>query len=246
MKNKKLIATVASLCLIVVAVVAAVVGVLAAVQQNVTNKVKVSYVANNVNADVAIAGRLERANAFTNTATGEGVETSHHFAPQQGTTTATLTSSDLELVWSENTLDRYAVYQFKFDNLSSTRYLEVKMTYSQPSTLDNVTLAWFSSTSDSFTPTIAYTAAGALNGTITGDENSSALNVVAGTPLAVWTGATCLNTASSENTQDTGYIYLVVATTDLNSDSHFGLGGETGNYANTLAFELNSKTARSA
>lgn len=57
MKNKKLVATVASLCLVVVAVVAAVVGVFAAVTQNASATLNVSYFAKNVYATITLESK---------------------------------------------------------------------------------------------------------------------------------------------------------------------------------------------
>lgn len=238
MKNKKLIATVASLCLVLVAVVAAVIGVLAAATQNVSNKVKVTYIANNVNADVSIAGRLERDASFSNTITEtETLKKSWHFAPQEGTTTKALGTNDLSLDWSGNTLDRYVVYQFKFENKSETKGLQVKLTYTTVNE-DNVELRWYQSTAASLTPTIAYESDGSLMAT-TDTSSQGLFSVVSETKTDA-----ILNIAKvSNNTAQVAYIYLVVAVDDINSDAHFGLGGaeQTDTWMNnTLVFELNS------
>jgi hypothetical protein len=237
MKNKKLIATVASLCLVLVAVVAAVIGVLAAATQNVSNKVKVTYIANNVNADVSIAGRLERDASFSNTITEtESLKKSWHFAPQEGTTTKALGTNDLSLAWSGNTLDRYVVYQFKFENKSETKGLEVKLTYTKVAE-DNVELRWYQSTAASLTPTIAYESDGSLM-TTTDTSSQGLFSVTSGTKTDA-----ILNIAKVSSDAQVAYIYLVVAVDDINSDAHFGLGGaeQTDTWMNnTLVFELNS------
>lgn len=132
MKNKKLVATVASLCLVVVAVVAAVVGVFAAVTQNVQNTFQVKYVARNVHAIVSLDSMGPTYTSGTRDYAKDGGNktwekvTDHDattFTPGQGTTTDTLQAKNYNFGWDSDSTSTVfygtAVYRFKFENESA-------------------------------------------------------------------------------------------------------------------------------
>ena len=155
MKNKKMVATLASLCLIVVAVVAAVVGVLAAVQQNVHATFTVTYTAKNVHAAVTLKSKGPTLSTSTRsiykidddedaeTPDVEAWETysstaddySHTFLPMAPTSDENLLGKSYNFGWDdESDGDEFlsvAIYQFKFQNLHANNDLTVTYTYTE-------------------------------------------------------------------------------------------------------------------
>jgi len=115
MSKKKLIITITSLCLVLVAAVAAVVGVVAASQQTVTSTIHVTYAANNVKASVAVSTKSEAENTWT--ARGDAVS----FNAADASQTKTVNVSDPialggRTVGSEWRFERYVVYRYAFTN----------------------------------------------------------------------------------------------------------------------------------
>jgi hypothetical protein len=209
MKNKKMVATLASLCLIVVAVVAAVVGVLAAVNQSVASTFNVSYFAKNVNATVTLksigpnAGATGYEEEYAAAASGS----TDTFLPLEGTRTATLTGKSYAFSWNsgESAFLGKAIYQFKFENnnTSGGHALSVTPTLSDVSAL-NIEVLTFTSTSELAATNVRaewVEETGALD-TATGHTFS----LVSDTGYTSWSsGAISVAAASST------YFYLVVA-----------------------------------
>jgi len=212
MKNKKLIATIASLCLVVVAVVAAVIGVLAAQQQNVRGDFRVSYVANDVSAIVTLAKKAERdGDTWSST---EGSSVSHEFFKREATSTQTLTIANETLTVLTSDMNRYVVYKFTFTNTNTANSMTITPKYTSVASGDkadlnvSVQFAWNTA------PTVAYaTERAAISG-------GSAMSSLAAHDVA--------KTATET-------LYIIVAITDINADAHYYLGG-TGE--NSLAFAL--------
>ena len=157
MNKKKLIISIASLCLVVVAAVAAVVGVLAASQQVVRSTVSVRYRANNVKATVTMSYRSEKDGAFT-TAAGANETLSQTFRVTEGSTTKDLVTNQTVLggrrvsdaAWS---FERYVIYRFVIHNdyaAAEGRQITSTLTYN-PGTANatNVLVAWKATTSTS-------------------------------------------------------------------------------------------------
>jgi len=139
MKNKKLIATVASLCLVLVAVVAAVIGVLAAAQQKANTRISVSYRANDVYASIKAAGRNEKA-----VTESQGVYTVAEDSWQEllgdsnnsntvtfARTADTQTASASKFSAALGSNNKFIVYRMTFNNLNQSYALNVLATYTK-------------------------------------------------------------------------------------------------------------------
>jgi hypothetical protein len=251
MKNKKLIATVASLCLVLVAVVAAVIGVLAAANQFAKTNLKVRYTAAaNVYATVAVKGKTELGSY------GANPSVQFNTFDQQKTETLELIdgeTSDANMVdISEvgGSTNKYALYQFAFTNKNTSYPLEVSMTYTQGITAGqegnkNVTLFWVYSSDAAYAPTLVWDNKGALTTQVGSLANE--LSVTSGTELEVYNhayqadGAAKKGSANAISTEaeagTTAYIYLVVAVTNINNDSSFSITNAQSS-ANKLEFHL--------
>ena len=202
MNRKRLIITVTSLALVVVAVIAAVVGVLAASQQNVTSTLSVSYQANNVKATVSLEWKYENDQNWTTTA---GSQT---FTATEGTTTKSLNAVNANQLGSKGTngatFDRYVIFKFTIHNdyaAAEGRQVTSTLTYTAPTgdNLKNVTVEWDQSTSDD-------PAAFSFSGTtFTGSDYST---------TAPTTAVTIAQGAST-------YYYLVVGITNVDADAAF-------------------------
>jgi len=124
MSKKKLIITITSLCLVVVAAVAAVVGVVAASTQTVNSTVSVTYAANNVKATMGVTSKLEFDADFGTTRTSQNAVS---FLATEGRSTKTIEISPaIQLgnsgennnalpagAWS---FERYIIYRYSFHN----------------------------------------------------------------------------------------------------------------------------------
>ena len=202
MNRKRLIITVTSLALVVVAVIAAVVGVLAATQQNVTSTLSVSYQANNVKATVALDWKYQNDANWTSTA---GSQT---FTATEGTTTKSLNAVNANQLGSKGeggaTFDRYVIFRFTIHNdytAQEGRQVTSTLSYTAPSgnNLKNVTVEW--DQSDSQDP-----AAFSFSGTtFTGAAYST----------------TAPTTAVTIAQAGTAYYYLVVGITNVDADAAF-------------------------
>lgn len=210
MKNKKLIATVASLCLVVVAVVAAVVGVLAASQQNVAGNFRVAYTANDVSAVVTLDKKEDAASpAYT------GEPQSHEFVKSANTSTETLTFGNVSLSVSK----KYVVYKFTFQNKNTAYGMDITSTYTYAAASNenvDVYYAWGATE-----PSVEYT-----------NEIATVSN---GTALIASGNLGGVQTAAKVGTGDTVTLYIIVAIHDLNADAHYELGASG---ENTLVFNL--------
>lgn len=108
MTKKKLIITITSLCLVVVAAVAAVVGIIAATQVNVKSTLKITYTPQDtVYATVDLAYRKD--GAKESTAIGSQIVLNYQTA---NNTSSEIPESTLELAESE----KFVIYEFKFAN----------------------------------------------------------------------------------------------------------------------------------
>jgi len=212
MKNKKLIATIASLCLVVVAVVAAVIGVLAAQQQNVKGTFSVTYTANDVSAIVTFAKKAEKDGSTWSSTSGSDV--SHEFFKREATTTAELSITVEQLTVLETNMNRYVVYRFEFTNTNTANKMTITPTYGAATGEGkadlnvSVEFAWNTA------PTVAYA-----------------------TEKAAITGGTAIASLAAHDVEptQTETLYIVVAITDINADAHYYIGG-TGEHS--LAFAL--------
>lgn len=234
MKNKKLIATIASLCLVVVAVVAAVVGVLAASQATIgTTKISITYEANDVYATVS-------ANAYRLTNNGSAKDetasllASTTFTRDMATATATATAYEKTFLSTKAVI----VYHLQFDNLNATNDMNILVDYVVDSVADNNsnknTVAWFKWSHTEI-------ADSALAPTWTG-TTPAGTTVAAPTgfsPVAATMDAKC-DPASASNTDDTQHLYIVVAVNNLDADASYFL--ESGH--NTMNITL-QRAARS-
>ncbi len=226
MKNKKLIATVASLCLVLVAVVAAVIGVLAAQTQNVKSKIKVGYTATNVGATVSIKSRSQ----YGSWDGAEQATTTFYTGDKSKTETLAIDSAPIALAWetsgdNDGELNYYAVYRFTFTNTSANNAMKVSVEYdpsyeenSQSKTIENnVTLKWYQ------TKTVA--AATFAKPTYTNNTTFSAIETPTGlTLLTVPTDGTktqCLDSIATNN--QVGYVYLVVLISNVDADASFDM-----------------------
>jgi len=202
MNRKRLIITVTSLALVVVAVIAAVVGVLAATQQNVTSTLSVSYQANNVKATVTLDWKYQNA-GDTWTSAGSQV-----FTATEGTTTKTINAVNANALGSKGangaTFDRYVIFRFTIHNdytAQEGRQVTSTLSYTAPSgnNLKNVIVEWDQSSSD--TP-----ADFSFSGTtFTGSDYATA---------APTTAVTIAQGAST-------YYYLVVGINNVDADAAF-------------------------
>ena len=217
MKNKKMVATLASLCLIVVAVVAAVVGVLAAVNQSITSTFNVSYFAKNVSATVELksigpngASGYEASYSAASTGT-----TSKTFLPMDVTTPTQLTGNAYAFSWKSDgsVFLGKAIYQFKFQNnyesgghalrvtptLNSVSSLNIEvLTYTATTelTLENVRAEW-----------------DATSGALDTDTEGHLFGLVSSSGFTTWESS-YFDVAA----EGTTYFYLVVAVKDATAD----------------------------
>jgi len=160
MNKKKLIISIASLCLVVVAAVAAVVGVLAASQQVVRSTVSVRYRANNVKATVTMSYRYEKDSEWT-TVAGQNETLSQNFRVTEGSTTKDLVTNETVLggrrvsdaAWS---FERYVIYRFVIHNdyaAAEGRQITSTLTYNHnTASATNVLVAWKATTSSAAIP----------------------------------------------------------------------------------------------
>ena len=201
MNRKRLIITVTSLALVVVAVIAAVVGVLAASQQNVTSTLSVSYQANNVKAIVSLDWKYENDTNWTSAG-------SQSFIATEGTTTKSLTAVNADQLGSKGTngatFDRYVIFKFTIHNdyaAAEGRQVTSTLTYTAPTgdNLKNVTVEWDQS-----------------------DSQDPAEFSFSGT---TFTGAAYSTTAPTSAVTiaqaGTTYYYLVVGITNVDADAAF-------------------------
>lgn len=221
MKNKKLIATVASLCLVVVAVVAAVVGVLAAANQTVKGTLSVQYQANDVSAVVTLSKKAEGATPDEYSATD-----SHTFAKTDAQSSETLTIAQETLTSSV----KYVVYKFTFQNTNTSYAMTVTPTYTATETSGKTDL----------NVTVRYqllddgaTTAATLPNYGSGETVTNTANL--GTAM---TSLAAFDVAQSS----TRILYVVVAITDINADAQYLLAATTAD-GNTLSFALARKSA---
>jgi hypothetical protein len=117
MSKKKLIITITSLCLVVVAAVAAVIGVVAASTQTVNANVSVVYRATNVKAVISVDSRWQNDATWGTTLQGGSA---NFYATEASTTkTAIVTPNAIRLGNSASsgwTYERYVIYRFEFLN----------------------------------------------------------------------------------------------------------------------------------
>ena len=108
MTKKKLIITITSLCLVVVAAVAAVVGILAATQVNITSSLTVTYTPD-ASVIATVAGNYQVENSADPTQIG-----SHNYVygQKQATTDTINLTKAIEL----NDTNKYVVFEFSFAN----------------------------------------------------------------------------------------------------------------------------------
>ena len=116
MSKKKLIITITSLCLVIIAAVAAVVGVVAASTQTVTSTITVNYKATNVKAEVSYAKRLASTTygSDAGTVTFDATEATRTTSNSIAVPAITLGNSAAQNGWS---FERYAIVRFAFHNL---------------------------------------------------------------------------------------------------------------------------------
>ena len=132
MTKKKLVITITSLCLVVVAAVAAVVGILAATNMTLNTKVKVTYTPNK-NVIAEIGARYQKNGSGT--ATTLLADTSITYATPTTTYSIGSTGATEEIALEEvnATTNPYIVFEFSFKNTSNanqtqSKYLNVAMT----------------------------------------------------------------------------------------------------------------------
>jgi hypothetical protein len=137
MSKKKLIITITSLCLVVVAAVAAVIGVVAASTQTVNANVSVVYRATNVKAVISVDSRWQNDATWATTLQGGG--TSFLATEAASTKTAIVSPNEIRLGNSGANnaagwvYERYVIYRFEFlNNYAASgegRALNVSLSY---------------------------------------------------------------------------------------------------------------------
>lgn len=220
MKNKKMVATLASLCLIVVAVVAAVVGVLAAVQQGISNSFHVSYTAMNVDANVILRSKGPGSSDWEAETTNS--KDSVRFYARQGRTAGELEGKDYIYSWDNNeeNFRGVVIYRFQFDNYSAHQ-LDISFTYTETSgvyvefwksltadaanfDLNKVTPSWADSTGALVTP---------LN--VTSELSSPANQAPDIQKINLSSNRGEMTVAAYDSAATTGYLFMIVALADV-------------------------------
>ena len=208
-KSKKLFTALVAVVMTVVALTAAVTAVLSAQNQTVTSSLSVTYVANNVKADVAVYKKAQYG-------TFGSAVASQSFDPTESSTTKTLNAGDaVELGgFSGSNFVRYAVYQFKFQNTysaSTGTAISVKGTYTQPEAANrnNVVLKWIVSTGDTEpVPTMTDSeTSGDWNAFTTANGNSE-VSVTSGTQFNI-------STSLAANSAVSLYLFVGIVNTTL-------------------------------
>ena len=168
--KKKLIISITTLSIAIVAALGITFGVLAATQQNVANQFSVTYVANNVSATVAAKYQIANSDPVyftggtvawddsTNPATGANAGTT--FAAADNQASRSLTSSLATLTANNN----YVIYTYRFhnDNAANGRAMTVTLTDSTNKEGKNVNVYYYTAATD-----------GASLATIKGNNNSN-------------------------------------------------------------------------
>ena len=210
-KSKKLFTALVAVVMTVVALTAAVTAVLSAQNQTVTSSLSVTYVANNVKADVAVYKKAQYG-------TFGSAVASQSFDPTESSTTKTLNAGDaVELGgFSGSNFVRYAVYQFKFQNTysaSTGTAISVKGTYTQPEAANrnNVVLKWIVSTGNTEP---APTMGGSDWNAFTTADGNSEVTVTSGTQFTISASLAASSTVS---------LYLFVGIADVSEGATFTL-----------------------
>lgn len=261
MNKKKLIISIASLCLVVVAAVAAVVGVLAASQQVVRSTVSVRYRANNVKATVSMSYRYEKDSQWT-TVAGNDEVFSQNFRVTEGSTTKDLVSDETVLggrrvenaAWS---FERYVIYRFEIHNdyaASEGRQITSTLTYN-PSTANatNVLVAWKATTSSATSPANVtvyeyfHEDVQAAWPTTKWDGTQTAGNEEVAIPAADAFSTTAPSSAITINQNEYVVYYMVVAISNVTLDANYSTAAITAGSAasldnDTIVFTLNTVT----
>lgn len=205
-KSKKLFTALVAVVMTVVALTAAVTAVLSAQNQTVTSSLSVTYVANNVKADVAVYKKAQGGSFGAAAA-------SQSFAPTEASTTKTLNAGDA-VALGGSPFARYAVYQFKFQNTyadSTGTAISVKGTYTQPEAANrnNVVLKWIVSTGDTEpVPTMTDSeTSGDWNAFTTANGNSE-VSVTSGTQFNI-------STSLAANSAVSLYLFVGIVNTTL-------------------------------
>lgn len=253
MNKKKLIISIASLCLVVVAAVAAVVGVLAASQQVVRSTVSVRYRANNVKATVTMSYRYEKDSEWT-TVAGANETLSQTFRVTEGSTTKDLVTDQTVLggrrvsdaAWS---FERYVIYRFVIHNdyaAAEGRQITSTLTYNHgTASATNVLVAWKATTSSAELP---------ANVTVheyfeedvqsTWPTKDSSNQDIASTDAF---STTAPSSAITINQNQYVVYYMVVAISDVTIDANYSTANITAGSAasltnDTIVFTLNTVT----
>ena len=214
MNKKKLIITITSLCLVVVAAVAAVVGVVAASTQTVNSSITVNYEAINVKASVSYATRLQNTTYGSEAGTitfsaAEAQRTENNSISVPAITLGGRTASN---TWY---FERYTVIRFKFHNdyaSGAGRALHVTTTGSVTAfdTAGNYAVAFAAGTTEPTIPTTLSDLTGdtALASTwINSDSN--------------WHATASSAAISSIAQAGTAYVYVLVAMINPTLDTTF-------------------------
>ena len=260
MKNKKMVATLASLCLIVVAVVAAVVGVLAAVTQSVTSTMTVSFTAKNVDAIVTLYSLGPTKTAGTNGAADtRALETAyatvattgtHTFNPQDSYASVQLVGKNYDFGWSDEgpTADNHflgiAIYQFKFLN-NSRHILEVKPTFNTSAKDDLLAIKFYKSTTATVgiqsTPSTTEYEEDDFAG-LWGDNGALGSGFGLASSLSTFdelTNNTAFDVApKSGNTAGVMYVYMIVAVKNASTGDVNGGEDQVGDLTGVISFTL--------
>jgi hypothetical protein len=251
MSKKKLIITITSLCLVVVAAVAAVIGVVAASTQTVNSRVSVTYRANNVKASVGVQAIYQQdANfgddGFVNRATT--VSEDPNFLATEAATTRNVDVSDQIVLGNSGataqnpdadwSFERYILYRFSFTNNFAAagtepvkpaegRPMTVGLAYTASNTTNhNCTVLFASQAGNSSTiPTVGTSLQTAGNELRIGTQTNSTYGDYVAAP------GSAITVAQGE----TGYWYILIALTNPLLDGDFSVNNEAVAFQFTLA-----------